>query len=102
MFATGGWNGDATVRLWNLASASLVATLGQGAFPGTVTSVAFSPDGQALVAASADYLYSWDMRGTRPEPGLRRNSHDTYAVTYDTTGKRLASTSGGTVLLWEA
>ena len=72
MFATGGWDG--TLRLWNLESAKPVATLGQGLFRGTVTGVAFSPDGQTLAAVCTNYLYIWDMRGLRPNPadGFRR------------------------------
>jgi hypothetical protein len=96
MFATGGWDG--TLRLWNLRSTTPVATLGQGLFQGTVTGLAFSPDGQTLAAVATDYLYLWDMRTLRSKPPL--NSANGVAVAYNTAGTLLASTSYGTVLLW--
>jgi hypothetical protein len=98
VFATGGW--DRTLRLWNLQSATPVATLGQGLFQGTVTGLAFSPDGQTLAATCTDYLYLWDMRTLRPKPPM--NSADAAAVAYNEAGELLASTSHDSVLLWSA
>jgi WD40 repeat protein len=96
MFATGSWDG--TLRLWNLESTTPVATLGQGLFQGTVTGLAFSPDGQTLAAVCTNYLYIWDMRGLRPNPPM--DSADTAGVAYNAAGTLLASTSRDIVLLW--
>ena len=89
MFATGGF--DATLRLWNLESATPVRTLGQKVFPKTVTGAAFSPDGLTLAAACANLVYLWDMRTSSWKIPLESN--DTDGVAYNQAGTLLASTS---------
>lgn len=44
--------GDGTIRLWDVANASLLETL--GGFSGAATSLDFSPDGRILAAGSLD------------------------------------------------
>ncbi len=102
--------GDETVKLWDLATKKERATL-QGhtkedrettepAYP--VESVAFSPDGKTLAAASHDMTVKvWDVATSRRST-LQGHTHAVYSVAFSLDNKTLASSSGDkTVKLWD-
>jgi tricorn protease-like protein len=56
----GDWNGDYTIKIWDLATGELKRTL--TGHSGDVESVAISPDGQAIVSGSYDETIKiWDL-----------------------------------------
>lgn len=98
------------VRLWDLATNKERATL-QGHTKEDqetsepvcgVMSVAFSPDGKTLAAASHDMTVKvWDV-ATSKRSTLQGHTHAVFAVAFSSDGKTLASASGDmTVRLWD-
>ena len=65
-------------------------------------SVAFSPDGKTLAAASYDMTVKvWDV-ATAKRSTLSGHTHAVYSVSFSPDGKTLASASGDkTVRLWD-
>jgi WD40 repeat protein len=95
--------GDATVRLFDLASRrpSGAPLLGHQHW---VLSVAFSPDGTTLASGSSDGMVRlWDPRRRRPlGPPLMGHTDWVQAVAFSPDGKTLASASADrTVWLWQ-
>ena len=98
---------DGTVKLWNVAAKTNIATLGTpgyGALADEVSSVAFSPDGTTLAAGLANgavklwnvaaktNIATFTMRATRP----------VYSVAFSPDGKTLAAgAKDGAVELWD-
>ena len=102
--------GDETVKLWDLATGKERATF-QGHTEADeestgavhrVKSVAFSPDGKTLAAASYDRTVKvWDVATARRST-LQGHTHAVYSVAFSPDGKTLASASGDkTVKLWD-
>ena len=102
-------NGDVT--LWDLATNKERATLTghtkedkeTSVYPVyDVMSVAFSPDGKTLAAASRDMTVKvWDVATARRST-LSGHTHAVYSVSFSPDGKTLASASGDkTVRLWD-
>ena len=101
---------DSTIKLWDLATNKERATLeghieedretSEPAYP--VESVAFSPNGKKLAAASHDKTVKvWDV-ATAKRSTLQGHTHAVYSVAFSSDGKTLASASGDkTVRLWE-
>jgi regulation of enolase protein 1 (concanavalin A-like superfamily) len=90
------------VKLWDAATGREVRTL-QG-HRGTVTSVAFSPDGQRLVTGSADRRAKlWDAATGREILTLQGHTAEVLCVGFSSDGRRIVTGSGdATAKVWEA
>jgi hypothetical protein len=100
---------DGTVRLWDVASGRLHATL--EVFPVAkdsrlmhhVQSLAFAPDGKTLATAGhGPEVRLWDVATGRLLAALRGHSHEARIVAFSPDGKTLASGGDeGMVCLWD-
>jgi WD40 repeat protein len=92
---------EGPVRLWDLASASVLRTFRP---PPRVSLVALSPDGKLLAAASPDSprIHLWDTATGRPRRALEGHGGGINGLLFSQDGKLLASASAdSTVLLWD-
>jgi WD40 repeat protein/class 3 adenylate cyclase len=80
--------GDRTARVWELATGRLVAELPHA---GPVYGVAFSPNGQFLVAASSAAPTIWDLESQRPLVQLFGHSGAVVAVDFSPDGSSIVS-----------
>jgi len=88
--ATGGL--ESPVAVWTLRDAERESDQGSaGRETKSDRSLAFSPDGEILVAAAEDGLHLWNLRTSEPAARLSRNGapHDLVAISPD--GKYLAA-----------
>ena len=87
------------VRLWNIATEELIATLHGHTADGSVHSVAFSPNGPLLASGSTDgMIYLWDMATRRNIATLEHTTMGwVNAVAFTPDGATLASGNGA----WE-
>ncbi|MBW4634614.1 MAG: WD40 repeat domain-containing protein [Iphinoe sp. HA4291-MV1] len=118
--ASGGSPNNSTLTLWNLQSGTKFATLVQGTateftFPGKlqepgnggligdiVHAIAFTPDGQNLVAGlSNSTIKVWDVNTQRELRTLQGHRYAVHAIAISPDGQRLASSSSDqTIKLW--
>ena len=92
---------DETIKLWDLASGSLLRTLHGGAiFPGDL---AFSPDGRLLASGSFYKIVElWDPESGRLIRTLRGHTASVVSVVFSPDGRQLASASlDKTIKLWD-
>ena len=91
---------DHTVRLWDVASKSWLATLQQGC---PVYAVAFHPDGLRLAAGCADNaIRLWDLVRKEEVAELRGHTSYVHALAFSRDGTRLVSASGDyTLRVWD-
>ena len=92
---------DRTVRLWEVATATLIHTLkGHNSH---VPSVTFSPDGKTIASASRDgTVRLWDVATATLKHTLTEHTDDVWSVAFSPDGKLLASGSeDNTVRLWD-
>jgi WD40 repeat protein/serine/threonine protein kinase len=101
LFVTGSLTG--VVRLTEAAGGTDLEPLIQ--HPGTVKSVAFSPDGKKLLVAAQDRttLACYDVATRRPAEPTFACRDQVYAVTYSPDGKRVATAAiQNNARLWDA
>ena len=94
-----------TVILWNMKLGLTKAMLDghtwvpsdtQYAYPGSIHSLAFSPDGETLASSSTDTtIRLWDTKTAKHKVTLRRNGRDAPTLVFSPDGKTLASTTTG-------
>jgi len=97
LLASGGADG---VIVWN-------ATTGcqQHAYGGQtrVSSVAFSPDGTRIVSGRADRTVKvWDTTTRTELLNLKGHAGEVYCVAYNSDGKRIASSGGSDIKVWDS
>ncbi len=94
-------SGDGTVKLWDVGTRELIATLEEHAT--WVYSVAFSPDGIVLASGSGDGTVKlWDVASRRNTATLAEHSDEVLAVAFSPDGTILASGSyDNTIKLWD-
>ncbi|MDA1017499.1 MAG: WD40 repeat domain-containing protein, partial [Planctomycetota bacterium] len=90
---------DKTVRLWNLADGAAVRSFAGAA--DVVSSVVVSADGATVVAASADKsVHTWTLATAAAGPKFVHPTAVT-DVSLSADGKRIASSDGNSVRLWD-
>ncbi|CAK4070041.1 unnamed protein product [Aphanomyces euteiches] len=96
---------DRSVRLWNMRSGTCQAILGKEEDgPGdAVTSVALSPDGKLVAAASLDKIVRiWDVETAKLMDRLEGHCDSVYAVAFAPDGKSVVSGSlDKNVMVWD-
>jgi WD40 repeat protein/serine/threonine protein kinase len=99
---------DGAVRRWNVATGQVIAAL--VGHVGPVTSLAYSPDGQRLVAGTEDRsgaedrtIHLWEVATGKLIRTQAAHRTITFGVAFSPDGRRLASCGGDrTVKVWDA
>lgn len=90
---------DSTVRLWDLATRSIVAVLEPN--EGYVVAVVFSPDGRTLVTSGLGAVKLWDVEAGQVTAVLHGHTEFVHSMAFSPDGRMLATGSGDkTVRLW--
>jgi len=87
---------DETVKLWNLEEANPVdaPALARRRKWGNVSSLAFSPDGEALAIVTPKYVEVWSMAERRRQYALRDMPEPVRAARFSLDGRLLATACG--------
>lgn len=100
--ATGGWDHDNTVRLWNAQTGQNIFTSRMQTKRGTF--VIFSPDGTTYAAAwDVNTVYLWDGKTGKHKITLTGHTKQVSCAAYSPDSKTIATGSyDGTIRLWDA
>ncbi|MFJ8664060.1 protein kinase [Streptomyces sp. NPDC093795] len=102
---------DDTVRLWDVASGTLAATIevppdpARDDYPIAVYEVRFSPDGRTLAAGTNGPIHRvhlWDVATRALTHTLDRRGPVSYPITFSPDSKTIATNGDGDVLFWNA
>jgi WD40 repeat protein len=99
--SAGLWS-DSPLRLWDVATRRLKATLSRQS--GEIVAVVFTPNGKGLSGSSNGTAVLWDVRAERPLAEFvgGRWSRGIYSVVLTPDGKTLLAGCGdGTIKRWE-
>jgi eukaryotic-like serine/threonine-protein kinase len=90
--ASGSWEPDNTVQLWDAATGEPCKTLPH---PGTVRTLAFDPDGRWLVSGGGDddRLRVWDLATARVRKEIEVPTKSLHSVVIRPDGRRVAATA---------
>ncbi|MGB3716160.1 MAG: TIR domain-containing protein [Candidatus Promineifilaceae bacterium] len=104
LLASGG--SDSMVTMWDLGTGQQVDQYQVSETGGGVTSVAFSPDGQTLVAGTFDWgnnVSLWDVQSGHPIAlGMEGHSDEVFTVAFSPDGRFAASGClDGTIIFWD-
>ncbi|KAJ2895688.1 general transcription repressor [Coemansia aciculifera] len=99
-------SGDRTVRIWSLETGKEISKLSiedMGPKDAGVTSVAFSPNGKLVAAASLDKMIRlWDVASGQPLQRIDGHKDSVYAVAFSPDGQSLLSGSlDKSLRLWD-
>jgi serine/threonine protein kinase len=102
LLAAGNWDGDHTVKTWDLATGKIVQTF--KGHQGFICGVGFSRDGRRLLSASADGTAKvWDVDNGKEVFTLRGHQDWVRCLCHSPDGKRLLSISNDkTIKVWDA
>ena len=94
---------EANIKLWNVASRSLIATLpGHQGGPTGVHSLAFSPSGDTLASGSGDKTIKlWDVSSRTLIATLTGHTSHVWSVAFASDGTLASGSRDGTVKLWD-
>ncbi len=94
-------SGDATIKLWDVETGTLKATLEGHEQP--VNSVTFSPDGNTLASGSwGDTIKLWDVTSGTLKATLEGHTDNVNSVVFSPDGNTITSGSGdATIKLWD-
>jgi len=101
LLASASWDG--TVKIWEIATRRLLATLEGEGFLDIIYSPAFSPDSKTLATSNADgAVRLWDLTTMRERERIE-GFGEVSSVAYSPDGARLALSMAytGNVVLWE-
>jgi WD40 repeat protein len=94
-------NGDATVRLWDVATGKTVRDLPAKQSTATGSqAVAFSPDGKTLATAGAEVIL-WDVATGKEQSKLGQGRQEGFYVALSPNGRRLAASTHNALRLWD-
>ena len=92
---------DGAVRLWHTRTGRLDTSLQPPGEPSPVTSVAFSPDGTALVAATGRQAVVWNL-AARSRPRAQSFPNDVWTVMFSPDGEDVwVGDAAGAVRVWK-
>ncbi len=101
LMAAGSWPSDSDkIVVWNISSKTEMLKL--SGLGGSVTTVAFSPDGSLLAggAMGPSQVSLWDIPSGKPLPSLKGHVTGIVEVAFSPDGKTLATGGYDTVKLW--
>jgi WD40 repeat protein len=92
---------DGTARLWAPTGGTLLPIMLGTPGTGAIYSVAFSPDGTIIVAASGNGVLVWDVQTGQTRPILGEYHDSASSAVFSPNGQRILVASGTMAVLWD-
>jgi WD40 repeat protein len=101
LLASGGANGDDTIKLWDVATSSLRGAPLRG-HSGGVNSIIFTADGSRMISGGGNATLVWDLQLQTPFAYSVDTDHGTSSIALSPDGKTLAAGGeDGYITLWD-